>query len=96
MVGIIVLVLGLVGAGLVYGLGKPPEVLPDELTNPGGYKKSARAMDTMYGRMGGFSYALTQDLKDPLIQAAIIAVGSVIVATGCFWVAEMKKRGEGR
>ncbi len=94
MIGVVVLVAGLVIAGLVYGLSKPPEVLPDELANPAGYKKSAREMDTIYGRMGGFSYAVTQDLKDPMVQAVIIAIGSVIVATGCFWVAEIKRRAE--
>src|SRR3974390_1829097 len=78
MIGTIVLVVGLAGAGLGDGFRKTPEGVPNELADPAGYKRSARDVDTMYGKLGGFSYALTQDLKDPVIEAAIIAIGSVI------------------
>ena len=96
MIGAIVLVLGLVCAGLVGGLSKPPEDLPDSLGDPSGFKKSSRQMEDLYGKAGSFSYALTRDLKDPTIQAAIIAIGSVIVAGGFFWVAEMKRHASQR
>ena len=91
--GAFVLILGLAGAGLVYALRKPPEDLPDSLGDPAGFKKSARELETVFGKTGSFSYALTRDLEDPMIQAVIIAVGTVILAGGFFWAAEMRGRG---
>jgi hypothetical protein len=95
IIGTVVLILGLLAAGLVYALEKPPEDLPDSLGDPTGFKKSSRQMEDLYGKAGSFSYALTQDLKDPAIQAVIIVVGTVIVGGGFFWVAEMKSRENG-
>src|ERR1700722_13908142 len=90
--GVIILLIGLVSAGLVYWLSTPAEVLPDELTTPENNKKAARSIETDFGKMGDFSYALGEDLKDPLNRAAIVAIASILVAAGCFYIAHLQDR----
>lgn len=90
--GVIILLIGLVSAGLVYWLSTPAEVLPDELATPENNKKAARSIETDFGKMGDFSYALGEDLKDPLNRAAIVAIASILAASGCFYIAHLQDR----
>jgi hypothetical protein len=89
--GIVILLIGLAVAGLVYGLSKP-EALPDELATPDNSKIVARDVARNYGQMGTFSYSLSEYLKDPAIRAAVIALTSVLVASGCFYIAHLQTR----
>ena len=43
----------------------------------------------MYGKMGMMTEALVQHLKRPGTQAALIAIGGVLVAAGCFYFARL-------
>jgi hypothetical protein len=92
LAGIIILAVGLVTAGLVYGLSKPAEDLPDELGKPENFKRSARDLASNFGQMGVFSYDLGQELQDPAIQAAIIASVAILISGGCFYIAHLQRR----
>jgi flagellar basal body-associated protein FliL len=87
MIGIIVLVLGLGGAGLVYWLGtRSPDVM-DDLSMVGYNKAQTRQMGMLYGKMGPVIEEWFDDLKQPGTQAEIIVVISVLIAAGCFYFA---------
>lgn len=92
MAAVIILIIGLVSAGLVYGLSKPAEISPDDMATPETSKRSARDVSLNYGQMGAFSYNLGEDLKDPRIQAGIIAAVSIFVAGACFYIAHLQTR----
>jgi hypothetical protein len=94
-IGTVVLLLGLVVAGLVYWLSPAPEILPDEMSSALDFKKGATGAASNFGQMGAFSYSFSQKLKDPAIQAAIIAVVTVLVAGGCFFLAELRGHAKG-
>jgi hypothetical protein len=56
----------------------------------GGYNKAnQRQMELMYGKMGTVTEDLVQQLKRPGTQSTIIAIGSVLVAAGCFYFARL-------
>ncbi len=88
--GIIVLALGLLGAGAVYWIrthsGEPTE---DELL-AGNARAGAHQMGVLYGKMGLLTQELSDDLNQPGTQALIIAAASVLVAAGCFYFARLE------
>jgi hypothetical protein len=92
-VGVLVLLLGLGGAGLVYWTGAPPEDLSDDVATPGTSKKEARAIEVNVGKMGLFMNSLLEDWQDPDTKAATIAVASILAASGCFYFARLQARG---
>jgi len=88
-IGLIVLVLGLGGAGLVYWLGtRSPDVM-DDLSMVGFNKAQTRQMGMLYGKMGPVIEGWFDDLKRPGTQATIIAVVSTLIAAGCFYFARL-------
>jgi hypothetical protein len=88
-IGIIVLVLGFIAAGLVYWLGtRTPDVM-DDLSMQGFNRARTRQMGMLYGKMGLFTDDLLDDLKQPGTQAKIIAVMSLLAAAGCFYVGRL-------
>jgi hypothetical protein len=88
MIGVIVLMLGLSGAGLVYRLGtRSPDVM-DDLSMVGYDKLQRRQMGHLYGKMGLAIERFSDDLKQPGTQAEIIAVVSILVAAGCFYFSQ--------
>ena len=88
-IGLIVLVLGLGGAGLVYWLGtRSPDVM-DDLSMVGFNKAQTRQMGMLYGKMGPAIEGWFDDLKRPGTQATIIAVVSTLIAAGCFYFARL-------
>jgi hypothetical protein len=89
--GLIILLVGLVCAGLVYGLSKP-DVSPDEMATPDNSKIAARDVARNYGQMGAFSYSVGEYLQDPATRAGIIALASILVASGCFYIAHLQTR----
>jgi hypothetical protein len=92
--GVVILVIGLVIAGLVYWLSPRPD-LPDDLNTPDNNKIVARDVASNFGQWGTFSYNLSQALHDPATQAAIIAIGSILVGGGCFYIAHLNTRDTG-
>ena len=88
-IGLIVLVLGLGGAGLVYWLGtRSPDVM-DDLSMVGFNKARTRQMGMLYGKMGPVIEGWFDDLKQPGTQAEIIVVVSTLIAAGCFYFARL-------
>jgi flagellar basal body-associated protein FliL len=89
MIGIIVLVLGLGGAGLVYWLGTRSPDVSDDLSMLGYNKAQTRQMGMLYGKMGPVIEEWFDDLKQPGTQAEIIVVASTLIAAGCFYFARL-------
>ena len=89
MIGIIVLVLGLGGAGVVYWLGTRSPNLNDDPSMLGFNRREERQMGLLYGKMGTLVEDWTEDLKRPGTQAVLIAGFSVLVAGGCLYFARL-------
>ena len=89
LIGIIVLLLGIGGAGVVYWLGtRSPDVM-DDLSMVGYNKARTRQMGMLYGKMGPVIEEWFDDLKQPGTQAEIIVVVSILTAAGCFYFARL-------
>lgn len=89
MIGIVVLVLGISGAGVVYWLGTRSPDLKDDPSMLGFNKREERQMGLLYGKMGTLVEAWEEDLKRPGTQASFIAGFSVLVAGGCYYFARL-------
>jgi len=87
--GIIILSLGIAGAGIVYWLGTRSPDLSDDLSMTGYDKPVERQMGILYGKQGELIEDWSNDLKQPGTQAVIIAVISAIIASGCFYFARL-------
>lgn len=87
IIGVIVLLLGIGGAGVVYWL-RPPEV-PDDSSMTGYNRAETRQMEMLYGKQGRLIEDLANDLKQPGTQAILIAVASAVIAAGCFHFARL-------
>jgi hypothetical protein len=88
-IGIVALLAGGLGAGFVYWRGKSPNDPMDDPSMGGFNKANQRQMELMYGKMGTMTEDLVQHLKRPGTQAALIAIGGVLVAVGCFYFARL-------
>jgi flagellar basal body-associated protein FliL len=87
MIGIIVLVLGIGGAGTVYWLGTRSPDLTDDLSMVGYNKAEQRQMGMLYGKMGPVIDDWLDDLKRPGTQATLLVAVSALIAAGCFYFA---------
>jgi len=97
MAGVIVLVLGIAGAGLVYWLGTRSPDVSDDLSMVGYNKAQTRQMEQLYGKSGLLIDEWFDDLKEPGTQATLIVAVSALIAGGCFYVARLSADGdEGR
>jgi hypothetical protein len=94
MIGAVILVLGLGGAGLVYWLSPPPKDLSDEVLRASNSKKVQRAIEVNVGKMGVVMDGLAEDLEDPATKAMVIAVAAILLSSGCFYFAHLHARGE--
>ncbi len=87
MIGVLVLLAGIAGAGLLYWAEtRSAEPTMDELM-PGYSKMEKRQMGILFGGTGVVLSDGLDDLKRPDTQATIIVVVSVLFAWGCFYVA---------
>jgi hypothetical protein len=93
-IGVLVLLLGLGGAGLRYGTGVPARDLPDDVPTARTSKKAARDVEINFGKMGLWASNLSDDFQDPPTQAFVIAVASILVAAGCFYIAHLQDRAD--
>jgi hypothetical protein len=87
--GLIVLLLGIAGAGVVYWIGIRQSDLSDDPSMLGFDRAETQQMEILYGRSGELIEEWSNDLKQPGTQAIIIAAASVIVAFGCFYFARL-------
>lgn len=89
LIGIVILSLGIVGAGMVYWLGTRSADLNDDLSMLGYNKAEQQQMGRLYGKMGTLIDDWADDLKRPGVQAAIIVGFSIVVTGGCFHFARL-------
>lgn len=87
LAGIIVLVLGISGAGVIYWTRSPD--LSDDPSMLGFNKREERQMGLLYGKMGTLIQDWSEDLKQPSTQAVLILGFSALVAGGCFHFARL-------
>ena len=93
-IGVLVLLLGLGGAGLVYWTGTAPEDWSADPATARAYKTESRDIEINFGKMGLLMNKLLDDLKNPGTQAGIIVVVSILVASGCFYIARLRDGGD--
>lgn len=85
--GTLILLVGVLSAGLLYWLEtRNPEPSLDDLM-PGYTRSESRQMGIMYGQAGVLMFDLRQQLDRPEVQAGLIVVVSGLIAAGCFRVA---------
>src|ERR1700722_14500707 len=89
VIGVIVLALGIISAGLVYFIGTRSADLSDDPSMAGYDKPEERQMEILYGKSGELAEDLSNDLKQPDTQAAIIVVASALLAGGFFYFARL-------
>lgn len=89
MVGVIVLVLGMAGAGVVYWMGTRSPDMSDDLSMVGYNRAETRQMGQLYGKSGLLIDEWFNDLEQPGTQAILIAGLSALVAAGCFYFARL-------
>jgi hypothetical protein len=89
MIAVIVLLLGIVSAGMVYWIGTRSADLSDDLSMVGYNKPEERQMEILYGKQGELIEDWSNDLKQPGTQAIIIAAVAAIIASGCFYFARL-------
>jgi hypothetical protein len=87
IIGVIVLMLGIGGAGLLYWLRTRSADLMDDPSMVGYNRAESRQMGILFGNMGTMIEDLSADLKRPGTQAIVIAAVATLVALGCFYLA---------
>jgi hypothetical protein len=89
LTGVVILLLGIAGAGIVYWLGTRSPDLSDDLSMTGFNKREDRQMGILYGKQGELIEDWSNDLKQPGTQAVILAVTAALAAGGCFYFARL-------
>jgi hypothetical protein len=84
--GVVVLAVGLISAGLLYWLRTENSNL--EQLRESQARAESRQMQLLYGRSGGITEDLSNALKRPGPQALLIASISGIIAAGCFYLGQ--------
>ena len=89
MVGVVVLVLGIGGAGILYWLRTRSPDFSNDLSMVGYNRAETRQMGRLYGKSGLLIEQWSNDLKQPGTQAIIIVVFSALISAGCFYFARL-------
>jgi hypothetical protein len=89
LTGVIVLLAGIIGAGMVYLQGTRSPDVSDDLSMVGYNRAQRRQMGQLYGKMGTFIEDWSEDLKRPGTQATLIVGFSIVIAGGCFYFARL-------
>lgn len=89
VIGIVVLSLGIAGAGVVYWIGMRSPDVSGDLSMSGYGKPEERQMEMLYGKSGELIEDWSNDLKQPDTQAIIIAGAAIVIAAGCFYFARL-------
>ncbi|MDE3154310.1 MAG: hypothetical protein KGN76_04370 [Acidobacteriota bacterium] len=85
----IVLIVGVVGAGLLYWLETRSAQPSMEELMPGYTKMNDRQMGILFGQTGVFLSDGLDKLKQPGVQAIILVVAALLIAWGCFHVSRL-------
>ena len=89
MIGIVVLDLGIGGAGVLYWLRTRSPDGSNDLSMQGFNRAEQRQMGQLYGNSGLLIEQWSDDLKQPGTQAILIAGFSIVVFAGCFYFARL-------
>jgi len=81
---LVILLLGLAGAGGWYWLGTRTADAADDPAMLGFNRAAERQMGVLYGKQGQLIEDLNDSLKRPGTQAVLIAVAAAVLAAGCF------------
>jgi hypothetical protein len=87
--GIVILLLGIVSAGIIYWLGTRSPDVSDDLSMTGFNKPAERQMGILYGKQGELIEDWSNDLHQPGTQAVIIIVTAALAAGCCFYSARL-------
>jgi hypothetical protein len=91
--GIAVAVAGLGTAGLIYWRGARSDAAADALVD-GDSKIEVRQVESWYGTQGLLLQDLTNELKQPGTQVAIVLAATALIAAGCFYISHLEKNQE--
>ena len=86
IIGVIILALGMISAGIVYWMGTRSADLSDDLLMAGYDKPETRQMEILYGKEGELIEDWSNDLKQPGTQAFIIVLSAAVIAGGCLFL----------
>ena len=89
MIGVVVLALGIGGAGILYWLRTRSPDFSNDLSMVGYNRAETRQMGRLYGKSGLLIEQWSNDLKQPGTQAILILVFSTLITTGCFYFARL-------
>jgi len=89
IIGVVVLLAGITGAGIVYWLGTRSPDLSGDISLIGYDKPQELQMEKLYGKSGEMIEDWSNDLKQPGTQAIIIVVAAALIAGGCFYFARL-------
>jgi hypothetical protein len=89
IIGAIVLVAGIISAGIIYWLGTRALDLSGDISMIVYNKPQERQMTMLYGKSGEIIEGWSNDLKQPGTQAIIIIVAAALIAGGCFYFARL-------
>lgn len=87
LAGGLILVAGMVGAGVVYWIGQRGEAFANDPAMAGYDKQQTEQMARLYGKSGQLMDDLTNSLKKPGTQAGLIFGGSMVASLICFHLA---------
>lgn len=87
--GVVILLLGLVSAGVVYWLGSRGTDYADDPDMTGFNRAEERQMGILYGKQGQLIEDLDNSLKQPGTQAVLIVAVAAAVAAGCLYFARI-------
>ena len=85
-IGAIVLALGMSAAAFVYWHGTRPDDFSHDPSMAGFHRNQTRQMGVLFGKSGQMADDLIAALKDPRVQAALIAGLTITVALSCFYL----------
>jgi hypothetical protein len=89
MIGVIILALGIAGAGVLYWLRTRSPDVSGDLSMQGYNRAQQRQMGQLYGNSGLLVEQWSDDLEQPGTQAILIAGFSIAVFAGCFYFARL-------
>lgn len=93
-IGLVVLVVGIISAGLVYWLGTRSEDARLDQYEQAQTRAESRQMEMLYGTSGGLMEDFLNALKRPDNQALAIVGITGLIAAGCFYLGRPLAEGE--
>jgi hypothetical protein len=86
---VVILALGLIGAGVVYWLGSREPYISGDPAMSRFNRAEQHQLGVLYGKQGRLIEDLSDSLKQPGTQAILIVVAAAVVAAGCFYFARI-------